>query len=486
MSIADSALSLVASAPLFLAAGGLTAILALEAATRLTQLRFVFAGLIYLTTALWYFVDPVYNAADYQKFSPAELEEAYLQVVLFLIGFRFLVQVVPPRTPTRVLREFDPRKVERGPIIGALVFAWLVLFATGMALANFDFVNTLFPIRGRATWSTLFARGRYAGTTGFLLSAASYSYMMLCAGFGVIMVCSRRSTIRACMLGMMAFTWPMFALSGSRHTFLAVCLPSILATLLVKRWSRMQRTMFLIGCGTAINLLMLAVIEFRNEGFDKLFTGAESAQRVAEAKHRGLNMPEELMYILRYQRSGALPIENGKNYVEHALNFIPRPLWPDKPLVGRQFAVLRVGLTRGDVTATISYGFIGQGVANFGPYLGPFAPALLLTLLCRFLCRLRDRGDPFARSALILFCLGLIPNLGRDISLLVLWPMLFGYAAVRIYERYLAPRPSLARFPVRRPRSTDLSLPVSEPASSRSAVARGVSPSSAIVIPHTP
>jgi len=425
---------------MFLAAVALTVVLTLDAASRLREVRFIFAGLVYLTTALWYFVDPVYQPREYKKFSPEELDFAYLQVVLFLLGFRLLLPAIVPATPTRVLRDFDPRQLDRGPVVRALFVAWLGLFFIGIAMANFEVLQVMFPVQGRVNWNTMFARGRYGGATGFLISAAAYSYMMVCSGFGVIFVCSRRKNIRAAMGVMMAFTWPMFILSGSRHHFLAIALPSILAALLTKPWTKMQRVAFLAGCGLVMNVVMLAVITFRNDGLDRIFSDEGSVQRIAKAKHLGLNMPEEMMYILRYQESGLLPVAYGGNYYEHAVNFIPRPLWPDKPMPGLRFAVLRMGLTRGFAVTTLSYGFIGQGVANFGPYFGPFAPALLLSLFCRMICGLRDRGDPFARASLILFCLGLIPNLGRDISLFVLWPAIFGYAAVRLYERYVAPR----------------------------------------------
>lgn len=427
------------SSPMFIGAAVLTAILMMDAVGKLRQLRFVFAGLVYLTVALWYLVDPVYQPDEYRKFSGAEFDNAYLQVILFLLAFRGAISYFAPKTLTRVLRDFDPRQVDRGPVVGALLCAWLALFVVGIAWADFDVLGVMFPLKARVSWNAMFARGRYGGATGFLLSSAAYSYMVVCSGFGVVFVCSRRPVIRGGMLAMMAFTWPMFLLDGSRHKILAVVLPAILATLLLKRWSLMQRAVFLVVCGAVLNLVMLAVLEFRNDGLDRILTDSGSMERIAEARHLGLNMSEEMMHILRYQRQGSLPIEWGMNYIEHALNVVPRGLWPDKPMPGRQFAFLRVGIaSNNDVAATVSYGMIGQGVANFGPYIGPLVPALLLALMGRFLCRLRNEGDPFVRASLILLCLGLIPNLGRDISLMVLWPAVFGYFAVRLYERRFA------------------------------------------------
>ncbi|MFN8706347.1 MAG: hypothetical protein ACK50J_06670, partial [Planctomyces sp.] len=163
---------------------------------------------------------------------------------------------------------------------------------------------------------------------------------------------------------------------------------------------------------------------------------------IEDAKHLGLNMPEEMLYINRYQDQGLLTPEWGHEYFAQAANFIPRPLWPGKPFPGEKFAVLRVGYHRGQVAATISQGLIGQGVQNFGRWLGPLAPALLMCGLVSLMCRLPRTGDPFLRSCLIIFLMALIPNLGRDLTMFTVWPAIFGYLAMRYYENTF-PRQSL-------------------------------------------
>ncbi len=70
---------------------------------------------------------------------------------------------------------------------------------------------------------------------------------------------------------------------------------------------------------------------------------------------------------------------------------------------------------------------IGQGVNNFGRLFGPLAAALLMAGWVGLLARqdLLSRGEP---ARLLLYGLGLVLtfNLGRDVTLLVLYPFLFG------------------------------------------------------------
>jgi hypothetical protein len=76
---------------------------------------------------------------------------------------------------------------------------------------------------------------------------------------------------------------------------------------------------------------------------------------------------------------------------------------------------------------------IGQGVANFGRVLGPMCSALLMAIWVSILARLDLRGDP---ARLILCTVGMILtfNMGRDITLFVLYPFVFGYILLLAWE----------------------------------------------------
>ncbi|MFN8710815.1 MAG: O-antigen polymerase, partial [Planctomyces sp.] len=385
-------------------------ILFAESAARLRQLRWVVSGIIYLTVGLWYFIDPVYRLDDYQKYSSDDLNTVFLQVSIFLFSFRLLVGQVALATRSRVLTAFGQGQLNNKTLLRAVMLSWLLLFAIGMYRADFRFFETLFPLENRWQQVQMWGRGRFGGATDFLVSIGSYCYLMVCAMFGLLAVATEKTSTRMQMLALIAITWPMFALSGTRNQFLIVAMPAVLAVLLLKNWSRIQKILFVIGCFLLINTIFLIVITHRDRGILYAIERGSFENAIEDAKHLGLNMPEEMLYINRYQEQGLLTPEWGYEYFAHAVNFIPRPIWPGKPFPGERFAALRVGYHRGQVAATISNGLIGQGVQNFGKWLGPMAPAILMGLLVSLICRLPRSGDPFLRSCLVIFLMALIPN----------------------------------------------------------------------------
>jgi hypothetical protein len=77
-------------------------------------------------------------------------------------------------------------------------------------------------------------------------------------------------------------------------------------------------------------------------------------------------------------------------------------------------------------------------VVNFGPLFGPIAAALLMALWVSVLARQDLMGRDPAR--LLLFSVGMILtfNMGRDITLLVLYPYVFGWILLSL-RNYFAP-----------------------------------------------
>ena len=65
---------------------------------------------------------------------------------------------------------------------------------------------------------------------------------------------------------------------------------------------------------------------------------------------------------------------------------------------------------------------------------GPVASALLVSIWSGLLGRWWLQRESLLRCFLFLAGLGLTFNLGRDITLLVLWPVVFGYLIVRLIE----------------------------------------------------
>lgn len=129
----------------------------------------------------------------------------------------------------------------------------------------------------------------------------------------------------------------------------------------------------------------------------------------------------------------------GHRYFAEAVNPIPRVLWKNKPTIGLDYSMARGQIAAGDsgaVTATVSTGMIGQGCANFGVFFGPLAAATLMALWVALLAR-DDFLSHKQPGRLMLYASGLILtfNLGRDITLLVLYPYFFGSALFWFLER---------------------------------------------------
>jgi hypothetical protein len=93
------------------------------------------------------------------------------------------------------------------------------------------------------------------------------------------------------------------------------------------------------------------------------------------------------------------------------------------------------GAQSGGVAASISTGMIGQGVVNFGRILGPIAAAFLMALWVAALARQDLLSDNIFHLLLLAFGLVLTFNMGRDITLLTVYPFLFGWLLQHLFFR---------------------------------------------------
>jgi hypothetical protein len=186
---------------------------------------------------------------------------------------------------------------------------------------------------------------------------------------------------------------------------------------------------------------------FKTEGVQK--------EQVEEAHHEGLNMFEELCWINAFIQQGVYEPNWGQRYFAEIVNPVPRSLWPGKPMIGIDYAAARgqsgqqgADTDQSGVFATISTGMIGQGVVNFGRIFGPLAAALIMAMWAALLARQDLRGDELGRLPLLVMGLVLTFNLGRDITLITLYPFVFGMILVWWVKRKGAsgrPRDSRSR-----------------------------------------
>jgi len=391
-----------------------------------------------LTVAAWYLIEPFYFPDQFQLYDPRYVQAAYGCVALFFITFAI---VTPPLVskfePSRRARPLSEASISPERILITVAAVWLALLAYGVARTGGDILGALFPLGGRWTgdmWGR--GAGAAAGMEGFIVSSAGYLYSLILASFGVLLFFMRRNSYRILAIVLILVSWPYAFLQGSRNVTLAVVVPGVMSYLLFSRRSRPVKILTVGLIFLAMEFALRVIISYRTGGF-----GDIELLQVEGAEHAGLNMASELVYCLGFIEKGVMSLSYGAGYLLELVNIIPRAIWPGKPLGGIDYAIARgygsaFTAVQNDigVVATISTGVIGQGVLNFGLIFGPVAAAILMGSWVAFLSRLRAQGTPL-RLGLFLVGLGLTFNLGRDITLLVLWPMIFGYLGVRIFER---------------------------------------------------
>jgi hypothetical protein len=412
-------------------AAGLLLLFSVEAVNKMYWSWAIPALMIYLTTGMWYFTEVFYTPERLVIFNNSILEQGYYQICIFLIVFRCLLPSV-----TRSIGKYSSQVTAANwftlyphRLLQILMVFWILLLIYGVSRVNWNISQALFPQGGR--WAPqMWSRGGVGGQTDFIVSAAGYTYALICAMFGVIIFFQRRPQYKTINVLLIIISWPAFYLSGTRNAFLAVAMPAYMTYILTSRQKWWLKAAISVGLFMAVNYLMLIVISLRNTDINAYFQGDATVS--SDTKHLGLNMAEELFYINKFYEAGKLNLQYGSEYLAEALNIIPRFLWPTKPLLGHEYNLLRN--PGSGIQATIAAGFIGRGIMNFGPWFGPVAPAILMSVWAAFLARLWNQRASVLRLGLFLVGLGLTPNLGRDITLLVLWPMIFGYVIVRYLE----------------------------------------------------
>ncbi len=413
-------------------------LLALEALRKWRRLSGMFSMVVYFTVFLWYVVDIHYAKEKYLEIPNEDMEMAFWQVCAFLLGFRMFLQMVRRHDwqVSGLTAELLGSKLPSRKVVGVVTVMWAILFTCGLLRMEGDLLKTLYPIGGR--WSPhMWSRGAIGGTWDWLIALGGYLYIFVCGIMGLLIVLIRDRVARLYMLLLIIISWPYFFLLGTRNQLLAVVCPGLFAFLLLsktKMWKKAIGGMLVL---LILNYTMLAMLQFRHSGFHEFLNDPFGSVNT-ERKHEGLNMIQELAFINGFYRSGLLQPEYGKEYLAQALNAVPRAIWPGKPSLSFAYSTLRGhGTDTGGVTATISTGLIGQGVINFGRYIGPIIAALLITLYGYFLILQWNKQNHPLRFLLFIMGIALIPNTGREFTLLVLWPVVFGAIILRIMEKLI-------------------------------------------------
>lgn len=414
--------------------------------------------MVYLTVFAWYFVDPFLNPELYDYLPSSLLGESYGQVLLFLIAFRLFV----PAAARWILRRrssgiFDTRLTPEQILIAAGGL-WFLLFAIGIYRMGGDVMAAVFPLDGRGG-PTMWGRGAVeTGASGFLLSFGGYMFNAVTAFLGVLVFFQRSTAWRLLAGAMFAITLPYFFMAGARSHFLAAVLPFIITYLFYGRHLLVIRLAILAVAFVCLDQGFRFVTKFRDSGGYREVLASENPYEFVgeELPQRGLNMIQELCFVNVYLGTGGSTPAYGARYLNEVLNFIPRVIWPSKPLIGIDYAKWRGFESQNDengelgVNTTVSTGMIGGGVLNFGQIFGPIAAGILMALWAGLLVRWWEQRKSLLRLVLFMLGAGLTFNLGRDITLLVLWPAIFAYCFVRLIEIWavarVRPLPQVATF----------------------------------------
>lgn len=407
----------------------------------------------YGTVGAWYHLDYVYNdpASFAKDFSDEVLNESFAEVSWFLICLRLFTGIfanvflsgvrLPPPTPLATANRQEYR------FFALLAVTWVALAAFAMLHTEGDVMSLVCP--PLSSYGFPWSRAGVGGAWDFLLSTANYVHLAVCGMSGVLVSIARSPRLRLLALMLWVQSSPIFVFGRARNMILAILLPGLLAYVLVGRSTGFKKVVVSLGLFAAVMTWFAIVLSTRDNNFS--FLQADSDLSVLDSSsthHHGLDMLHELCYINTFLVNGKYEVNWGRRYFAEVAAFVPRGLWPGKPMIGIDYAVARgFGGTGSDhgVFATIATGMIGQGVVNFGTFLGPMAAAALVAAWVCVLSRLWIQRRDINRLLLCLLGMGLTFNMGRDITLLVLFPFVFSYIGIRAYERFFvssAPVPS--------------------------------------------
>ena len=407
------------------------------------------------TVGAWYPGDALYNDYDVYVKTVGEsyLTNAWWEVLLFLLT----LGILGPKAHhwlndgigdgrSRIFAAMRSYEIDTPlfqsqvtTITRFLILPWLLLMTTALIRTDWNVIGLFFPYLGEK--SDPWARDRLGSGIEFLYALAGYVQIMLTALFGVTLALSKRASTMI-ISGILYFlSIPFFVFGRTRNTMLAVLLPGFMAFVTLRfRGGIWLRIAITLAAFVALEGWFKFVLDNRDRATisEAFQTGGAKDEELKTRKHLGFNMFEELGYINYFIEKGFYKVNWGERYFAEIVNPIPRVLWPGKPMIGIDYAVAR-GMSYGDqsassggVAASISTGMIGQGVVNFGRILGPIASALLMAFWVAVLARQDLMGSDIGH--LLLYAIGLVLtfNMGRDITLLVVYPFIFGWLLLRL------------------------------------------------------
>ena len=405
---------------------------------------------ILLTVVVWYWGDVMYN--EYPRnhartFTPDVLSLAWWQVGMFVITMTVAATVLHhyynmayDKHGSVLYRAARwgvfPRGFNQQVMLlwYATTVLWVILVIAAICKLKNESMHYFFPFHGLKR--DPFGREQIGGGWSAWMSLAHYSTLLVGMLFGCILVLSRNPAVRWVVAGQCLLSWLPFLMDRTRKEMIGAVLPAVICyVLFYKRVRLVYRLVGLCLIVFAMNVWFLVVVSNR-QGTTIDFANLDlSPVREKHARHHGLNMFEELCWIDTFLQNGTLDVAWGYDYYANLVNPIPRAIWPEKPVIALDYAEARGEMVADEGSAaTISHGLIGQGVRNFGLFYGPVAAGVLMALWAVVLARMDLRGNLFGRFSLYMIGLVITFELGRDITMLSMYPFLFGLAAEWLAE----------------------------------------------------
>jgi hypothetical protein len=409
------------------------------------------------TTAFWYIGDAVYN--DYavnhvEKFSTVVLENAWWQVACFIFfililtpGINRYINIDCYKNTSFVFNMmtagvYSPTlSTQIEQLFRGCVVIWVVLSMLAWTRVGSDIPYYFFPFLGDK--ADPWGRTRVGSGLDALWSIASYFHTFIGGAFGIVAaLTTKRKTLYFALLGCL-LTWPYYLFDRTRNTMLATVLPGVLCWVFLRLRGKLVLKFTLIAlCFFATEFWFAYVISSRGTGISVTTAFKENGYSISNKEkthHDGLDMFEELCWINTFIEDGSYKQNWGQGYFAELVNPIPRALWPGKPFIGIDYSIAR-GQGGGvdeeaGVNATVATGMIGQGVVNFGRLFGSTVAAILFSIWVAVLARLDLQGNMPGRIPLYIVGIVLTFNLGRNITLITLYPFLFGAALIWLSNR---------------------------------------------------
>jgi hypothetical protein len=416
---------------------------------------------VLFTAFAWYPGDGIYNNyEDYvNALGEAPLTNAWWEVLLFFISFAVLVPLINDKMNgalygrSRLFQMMRNRTVDTyefqdqvALITRLLLMVWVPLMILALLRTDFNVIGMFFPYLGYR--ADPWGRSRMGGGIDAIFAFAAYLQIMLTALFGVVFALNKRPKmfLLSCVIYLLSV--PFYIFDRTRNTMLAVLIPGFMALVTLRIKGGVIIRLAVVGIAfIALEGWMKLVIENRGSTSmsDVIKGGGTKDESIKSRKHEGFNMFEELGYINYFIANGTYKVNWGERYFAEAVNPIPRVIWPGKPMIGIDYAIARgmsygnVDASQGGVACSVSTGMIGQGVVNFGRILGPIAAALLMAIWVAVLARQDLMGNDIGH--LLLYAIGLVLtfNMGRDITLLVIYPFVFGWLLLHYYQKKKKP-----------------------------------------------